>query len=260
MSENTDAGGGGGGPLSRPPFIIAGVVVLVIVLLGMVVVGIQIGRSGGGPAAQSSPPPDSAPPSTPAASAPSSSSAAPTQDPEGSLCGLQGTNEQVPKEAPAAAWDYEATFAYPTSPEFGPAETAPQGYRFCFQHSPTGAVFAAANAIANAADPSAAKKWADYFVSDGPNRDQVLKEQAVGDGSGSGVRMQIAGFKVLTYRGDTALVDIAVTISSSGRTTTGSFVYALVWQGGDWKLDSSAAEPFSFATVPDLSGYAGWGA
>ncbi len=79
------------------------------------------------------------------------SSAAPSPTASGvagdaSVCGL---DEEVLSgtvtTAPAATWQYQDVYAYPTSPTFGPGATAPQGYRYCYQHSPDGAVFAAAN-------------------------------------------------------------------------------------------------------------------
>lgn len=162
---------------------------------------------------------------------------------------------------PEAEWAYQGTTAYPSSEEFGPAAENVDGVRHCFQHSPQGALVAAANALVQAADPLVSSAWAEYFVSSGPNRAALLAEaQAGGTANSADARMNIAGFRLLEYTGEGATVDIAVKGSADGAPVVGSFVYALIWDAGDWKLDASSPAPFSFAAIPDLAGYIAWGA
>jgi hypothetical protein len=244
-----------GSPFSRPPFVIAAVLILVIVVLG-VVVAIRV--------AGSERTPHVAP--TPAASASSTPSTAssPASDARASICGLRGPTGSEPSvqvPPPPAAWEYEGTTAYPTSPEFGPGEKADAGYRFCFQRSVPGAVFAAANALAPPTDAVAGQAWIEYFVSTGTNHDRLLNDMQNDQASDpTGVRIKVIGFKVLSYDGSTARVDIAVEASGSGQTVTGSYVYELTWQDGDWKLNSDAPTPFNFSTVPSAAGYVPWSA
>ena len=240
-----------GSLFTRPAFVVAAVVVLVIILLG-VVVAIRVASSNDATA-----PPTSSPPPT------DSFSPAPSSDPSSSVCGL--TESSVSNETlttpPAAAWQYEGTTAYPTSPEFGPGEKADAGYRFCFQHSAAGAVFATANALAPPTDAAARQAWIEYFVSTGPNRDELLNDMQNDQSTDpTGVRIKVLGFKVLSYDDSTARVDIAVEASGSGQTVTGSYVYELTWQDGDWKLNSDAPTPFNFSTVPSAAGYVPWSA
>lgn len=235
-------------PFTRPGFIAAAVVVAIVVVLGIVIAIVNATRS-------DDPDPTEPSPTT---------SAAPTSEPSdvaggASVCGLEGEElAGTLSTAPAADWAYQGTTAYPTSPEFGPGETSADGVRFCFQHSPTGALFMAANALVQGSDPAVSQAWIEYGLADGPYREELVGQ--VGDTSGSqGTRMSLAGFRMLAYDGDTARVDLAVRASSEGQNLTLSGVYELVWQDGDWKISADVAQPLNTATVPDLAGYITWG-
>lgn len=240
-----------GSPFTRPTFIGAGVLVLVIVLLG-VVLAVRVARTDD---TTTTPPPSLTAPQTP-----SESTSSPPTDPGASVCGLAGTTDSGPlTSAPAATWDYEGTTAYPKSPEVGPGKTAPEGYRFCFQHSAAGAVFATANALALPEAERVRRSWIEYFVSAGPNRDKLLDTfQSEPSSAPTGIRLRIVGFKVLSYEGSTSRVDIAVEASGNAQTVTGSYVYELTWQAGDWKLNSDVPTPFNFSTVSSTAGYIPW--
>ena len=245
MAEDTDQKN----PFTRTGFVLAAVVVALVVVLGVVVGVVNATRSD--PESQSSP-------------SPSESSAAPTADESAaaggaSVCGLSGeVLSGSISTAPAAKWEYQGTVAYPTSSEAGPADTK-NGVRTCFQRSPEGALFAAANAVVQGSDEATVKRWLDYFVT-GSARDQVLSAGA-GSSTGSGTRVEIAGFRVLAYDGDSARIDVAVRGSASGTTLNLSMVYPLVWEDGDWKLNvTDASAPIDVATIPDLAGYITWGA
>lgn len=239
-------------PFTRPGFIAAAVLVALVVVLGIIIAIVSATRSDD---------PDPAPePSSPSPT----TSAAQTTEPSdaaggASVCGLEGEElTGTLSTAPDAEWAYQGTTAYPTSPEFGPGETTADGVRFCFQHSPTGALFMAANALVQGSDPAVSQTWIDYGLADGPHREELIGE--VGDASGSdGTRMSLAGFRMLAYDGDTARVDLAVRASSEGQNLTLSGVYELVWQDGDWKISADVAQPLNTATIPDLAGYITWG-
>ncbi|MBE9924858.1 hypothetical protein G8C93_02995 [Cellulosimicrobium cellulans] len=238
-------------PFTRPGFIAAAVVVAIVVVLGIVIAIVNATRS------------DDPDPTEPSPTSPTTS-AAPTPEPSdvaggASVCGLEGEElAGTLSTAPAANWAYQGTTAYPTSPDFGPGETSADGVRFCFQHSPTGALFMAANALVQGSDPAVSQAWVEYGLADGPHREELLGQ--VGDTSGSeGTRMSLAGFRMLAYDGDTARVDLAVRASSEGQNLTLSGVYELVWQDGDWKISADVAQPLNTATVPDLAGYITWG-
>lgn len=241
-------------PLARPRFLVAGVVVLLIVALG----GVLIIRNAQSREVAEQPPVESSQPSTttpPRSTTPTAAAS--------SVCGLDEPRNQKPvTKAPAAVWQYEGTVAYPTSPEYGPGETAPEGYQYCFQHSAAGAVFATSNALALPDSDSARRSWIDYFVSSGPGRGELLATMASDSAtSPTGVRVRVIGFKMLAYDNSTASVDIAVEAAGSGESVLGSYVYQLRWQDGDWKLNSDAAVPFNFSTISEtaLPSYVPWG-
>lgn len=237
-------------PWTRPGFVAAAGVVAVVVVLGVVLAVITALRDDG---------------QDPEATAtPTQTSAAPTADPTAaaggaSVCGLDGAEmDGSLSTAPTAEWAFQGTTAYPTSGEYGPGESTPAGVRYCFQHSPEGAVFAAANAVVQGSDPGTVGAWLDYFVAAGPSRDAVVN--AGGAAGNTGARVNVAGFRLLSYDGDAATVDVAVRGAIEGQTVNLSMVYDLVWEAGDWKLrvDDPRA-PIDVATLPDLAGYITWG-
>ena len=244
-------------PYSRPGFLVAALVVAVVAVLGIVlaVSGALRNEPGAGATSNTSPP---ASPSTSPASTPTPAPS--TSGNDASICGLAGevlTGKL--NAAPAAEWEFQGTTGYPTSSTAGPGETDGEGVRYCFQHSPEGAVFAAANAVAQGTDPERAGPWLRYFLAEGPNRDAVLA-QGAGSGDSGGARVEVAGFRLLAYDGQTARVDMAVRGSAgNGQTVNLSMVYDLVWEGGDWKLVvTNPSAPINVAQIPDVSGYIAW--
>ena len=240
-------------PWTRPGFVGAAVVVAIVLVLAVV---LGIGALGNGSE------PEPAPEPTVAEPTPEPTTPEPTPFAGESVCGLEGVElDGTVTTAVPATWEFQGTTAYPSSDEFGPAAQDVAGVRYCFQHSPQGALVAAANALVQAADPTVSSAWAEQFLSSGPHRDTLLAEaQATSTASGANVRLNIAGFRVLEYTGEAATVDIAVEGSADGTPVVGSFIYDLVWEAGDWKLDASSAAPFNFAAIPDLTGYIAWGA
>jgi len=234
-------------PFTRPGFIAAAFVVVLVVVLGIVLVVVNANDDDPGPTPTSS-----------------GTSAAPTTEPTAvaggeSVCGLRGEvlNGTV-TTAPDAEWEYVGTVAYPTSETYGPAENDPAGFGYCYQRSPEGALFAAAQAVAQGAVPDN-RAWIEYFAAEGPFREQLLAE-GTGGSSSEGTRLRIAGFRVLSYDGETARIDLAGEGSTAEGSITFSAVYDLVWQGGDWKVSTDTATPFDFASIPNFVGYVAWGA
>lgn len=234
-------------PFTRPGFIAAAIVVVLVVVLGIVLVIVNANEDDPGPTPTST-----------------GTSAAPTTDPTAaaggeSVCGLDGdVLTGTVTTAPEAEWKFQGTIGYPTSRTYGPGETTPEGVRSCFQHSPTGALFMAANAVAQGSDPSTSTAWASEALADGRYRDELLA-QVSGGTSSEGTRLSIAGFRILNYDGETARIDLGTKVSSEGQNLTMSAVYELVWQAGDWKISSDVQAPIDAASIPDLAGYVTWG-
>ncbi|WP_286219572.1 hypothetical protein [Paraoerskovia sediminicola] len=233
---------------TRPGFVVAGGTVVAIVILGAV-----LAVTAGDDDEPSTAEPSQTPSANPFEPAPDTNSE--------SVCGLEGdVMEGTVSAGPEADWSYQGTTAYPTSPIYGPADTfTANDVRFCFQRSPEGALFAAANALAQSADPDSVEAWGTYFLARGSAKDELLAENS-GETSTSGSRVNLVGFRVLSYDGDTALVDLATQGAVEGQSFTMSIVYDLVWESGDWKLvvDDPDA-PLDAAMIPDLAGYVSWG-
>src|SRR5690625_1677850 len=148
-------------PFTRPGFLVAAVLIGAIVVVGAVLGILNATRAGDDP---SEPSPTTAEP------APSATSPSSTVEPAGneSVCGLEDGNsdEDTLSVAPDAEWQFQGTTAYPTSPTYGPGATDDNGVRYCFQRSPEGAVFAAANAVVQGSDAATSTHWINYFLSD----------------------------------------------------------------------------------------------
>jgi len=240
-------------PFTRPGFIAAAGVIAVVVVLG-IVLAVANSRD-----SDPSPPPAAGPASTSATAATSAPATEGEGEGEASVCGLKGeVLAGTVTTAPEATWEYQGTIGYPTSNTYGPGERTPENVRYCFQHSPTGALFMAANAAAQGSDPATSAQWASRALADGRYHDELLGR--LGGGSSSeGTRLTIAGFRILSYDGTTARVDLGTEVSSGGQNITMSAVYELVWQSGDWKISSDVQTPLDAAEVPDLAGYIPWG-
>lgn len=240
-------------PFSRPGFVLAALVVVLLIVAGVVVGVVVAGRDDDPNDSMEATP---APTSTPGPSEPSI-----TEAESVSICGLEGIELTGNlSTAPEAVWEFQGTTGYPTSSAFGPGKTNADGVRYCFQQSPSGALFAAANAVAQGSDPTVQEAFAEYFIAEGPGRDAAIANAT--SASASSGRIEIAGFRLLEYGEGSARVDVAVRATSNGQTIYASAVYPVTWADGDWKLvvSDTGQMQFAFAQIPDLAGYISWGA
>lgn len=237
-------------PWTRPGFVAAAVLVAVIA-----VVGIVLAITNGG---DDTTPPAAAPVQTTSGAATTTPSGSTDGDTD-SVCGLKGTKTSGRlSKAPDAEWDYQGTAAYPVSKEHGPGRTDPTGYRYCYQRSPEGALFAASYAAIVGTDPAVAPAWINYIAAPGRYREALISSSDSTSSSGD-IRIRVAGFRVLAFTGDTAKVDVAMVVSTGGQALTMSAVYPLVWSDGDWKISSDTPEPGNVVGIPNLAGYIPWG-
>lgn len=239
-------------PYTRPGFLAAAALVTVLAIVGVVLGIISLTRDDSDAAAPSAPSAlaSSEPTPEPSETAPPSTSS--------SVCGLEGeVTSGTVTVAPETNWKYQSTTAYPSSATYGPAISDQQGIRRCFQRSPEGALFMAANAAVQGSSSVTGPDWAAYFLADGPFRESLLADATYTESSDD-TRMSIVGFRMLSYEGEAARVDIAVRTATSSGTVTASAVYELIWTDGDWKLDTSTDAPISVAPIPDTAGYTPW--
>lgn len=239
-------------PWVQPGFIAAAAVIALLVLLGLIL-AVTGGSNGDAKSGAANPAP-------PAASS--------GQDANASTCGLAAGDQTIPKAAPAATWKLRGTVAVPSAPStFGP-HTVAAGIPSCFAHSPTGALFAMVNI--QAAMGALAKRPGRYpidkvlrMIAPGPGRD-VLKNAAahapVATKGSTTPGAQVAGFNIVRYEPDTAVVDVAF---GGDRPETAGYVHGqstMRWEHGDWKLVlAQNGGPFdAVQPIADLTGYIAW--
>lgn len=174
-----------------------------------------------------------------------------------SVCGLPAGDQSIPTTAaPTTKWVLVGTVAAPDAPKtIGPGKLV-DGLRTCFAHSPVGALYATANFYAQASSPSLAAAALHYFVVPGPGRDAAeAVDKASPPAGASGI--QLVGFQVRQYQGNSAIVDVVVRNSNGALV---SFVTSLSWVAGDWRIDvqNNGQPPVAPAQVNNLSGYLPW--
>lgn len=248
-------------PFAHPGFIAATLVVAVLAVLAIVVL-VNGGRGGDDPVAA-----PSGPAATESAASAPEESEAPAAQGGKSVCGLggySGPNALRPAKAPEVdSWDYVGVMAFATSSRYGPAESDEAGFRYCFEHSPEGALFASAYFVAQGSEPSI--EWLEYALAPGTFREETLAgaKEALSSGEAlqdPSTRRRLAGFRYLAYDGDTARIDFAFDVSTSQGSSFVSQVNRLVWADGDWKLDTSTWDRSAdVSRISSLAGYITWG-
>lgn len=236
-------------PYAKPGFVAAAVVVLVLVVIAVVVVVNAIRDSS---AADDNANPAPTPTETE------------TLEPEAeggeSVCGLdQVKMEGTVDTAPEASWVYLNDLGTPVSETEGPGNDSPSETMNCFARTPEGAVFAAAVGAAQLSSPEHYAGWAESNMVDGSARDEVLASTPTEqDPNGVETRSRVAGFKLLSYDGNTARVDLGISGSGNGNTVNLSMIVPLVWEDGDWKMSYGDEAMRPPAELPNLAGYNVW--
>lgn len=257
-----------------PGFVAACIVVGAILLCGVVL--LVTGSSSGGASAAASTggsvaasagatTPVAGSPASPGNPAPPSPAATPdagatTGQPPGaaSSCSLADGDQAIPTKAPAAdGWEVSRRVVVPRSSTYGPARTDPDGFRHCFAHSPTGALYAAYNAVAAVADERQAIPTVRKLMLPGADTDALIRELGHDDTAGGSAATQLAGYRLIDAGPDRATVMLAIPVESAYMSAT----LTLVWHDGDWRLQPPPpGEPVGapFAQHRDLSDFVPW--
>ena len=229
-------------PFTTRRFIVAVVAVGIIAICAVIVIVSNL--TGGGKASP-----------TTAANTPS---AGPV-DADPSACGLSGaTNSGTLSEAPKTVWVLFGRFAVPNDPKsFGPGHIASNGVRTCYAHNQTGVLYATANLIGMGTDKTIAVDVIKAMVEPGPGRDAAIAAAQTSAGGSATLTFQVAGFKINSYDGRNASIDIALHSSDNSYV---SLVYDWEWKDGDWKgILTSAGQPrVAPAQISSLGGYIPW--
>jgi len=240
----------------RPGFIVAAAVIVLVLALGVAAIIRSMGQSEADPTPTPTPTATSSEPTT------ATTTAEPTEEPsaaDASTCGLESVElEGGLSAAPETTWDYVGVIAMPSVAGQGPGQTSAEGLRTCYAHTPTGAVLAYANFLTqtNSADLRAAAF--DYFTAQGAGRDAAVA--GAGELAAGGSDLSIAGFRVLSYEGDEALVDVAVQVVAQGQTAFASSRANLLWQDGDWRWlpAEDGSEEYEVVVIPSVADYIAW--
>lgn len=237
MSGGEEAAPNAENPFTRPWFLVsAGVVVLVLILA---VVYALLPPVGATPSGQPTPNNTSA---TTAAAGPTA----------GSACGLPEGNVTIPGPGLASKWELNGKTAVPADPTvYGPGK-ATAGARTCFAHNPTGALYAATNFFAASVEQQGVTMVKD-LAAKGPERDKYLANPLTFAPRDPQAIVQVAGFQITNYAGDSAVVKLGVKGSNG---LFFSLSQTLKWQDGDWKVVLESASPMQ--QVTSLSEFIPW--
>ena len=245
-----------------PGFVASAIVLTAVLLCGVLVVVARL--AGGAPASAASPAPAVGPAAGPDRSGTTAGppSAAPsrgarTTNTRGG-CRLPDGDQAVPAGPPAGAeWVVYRRMVVPRSGATGPAVVDADGFRHCCAHSPTGALYAAYNAVAALDDNTAPLPTARKLLLPGPDRDRMLAEIAR-DGGSSSNPVQLTGFRIIDASRDRFSVALAMNADGSLASAT----LALAWYDGDWRVvPPRPGEEFGapYTQLEDLSGFVQWG-
>lgn len=237
---------------------IASGILVAVVVLGLIAIFVLPNRN----TTAGTPPPTSPPAVAPSSVPSSAASAAPAASPTSAAapagwsdpgCNGHAGSDELPTTAPQASWDPVGGSNVPRSDTYGPTKVT-GSVRQCYQHSPTGAVFAVATIpMVIGADPADAAKIIRAGVAPGKGRDQMLSQ--VSNSSTSYVQ-SIAGFRVEACSPKRCNVDIVATYDGGHLGETSASV---VWMHGDWLMDAdSVTGAQSVSQMP--AGFISWGA
>jgi hypothetical protein len=255
-------------------FVAASIVVGAILVCGLTIV--FVGRGGSSQASTASQQPhgvttparlaDS--PATQPTDASAAEQAAPVDNPSqpesggrqghAGSCSLPAGDQSVPVSAPAAdSWEVSRRVVVPRSSKFGPGTTDADGFRHCFAHSPTGALYAAYNAIAAIADQAEIVPTVKKLMVPGAATDSLIREVSTTDPSASTSTVQLVGYRIVDAGPDRVTVMLAMPVESVYMSAN----LTLVWFQGDWRLQppqpgEAVGAPFS--QHRDLDDFVKW--
>jgi hypothetical protein len=154
-------------------------------------------------------------------------------------------------------WEVSRRVVVPKSTAYGPAKTDADGFRRCFAHSPTGALFAAYNAVAALADQRQTVATAQKLMLPGPNTDALIQVLRKDTPTTDSATVQLAGFRILDAGHDRATIMLATPV----QTEYMSLTLTLVWYGDDWRVQSPApggAVGDPYTQHRDLNDFVAW--
>jgi hypothetical protein len=240
-------------------FVAACIVVGAVLLCGLLILVAGLGSSGSAKASTQQP--LDAAPAAQAANDPASAPAAPASTVDRAQaggCGLPEGDQAIPDKAPSVdSWEVSRRIVVPRSSAYGPRTTDADGFRHCFAHSPTGALYAAYSAIAAIADQSKVVPTARKLMVPGAATDSLIQELTAEDASTDLSSIQPVGYRVVDSAPERVTVMLAFPVESVYMSAT----LTLVWYQGDWRVQppaSGEAVGAPFAQHRDLADFVNW--
>lgn len=237
---------------AAPRFIMSALAVVLLVIVGIILF-VWMGNDDESEAAP--------PPQTQAATPTPSASAVTSEE---SVCGLDATGGSTLTTPPEGVeWEFIGGIAAPKSAEHGPGVVDEQtGVRSCYSHTPEGALLAAAGQAASSGDPELYFATVSALSVDGPGKDITIEraQRSISEG-GANPPIEIAGFRLLSYTGGEATVEIVASADSGTELVHFTSSAVMQWTNGDWYTkykDDGSSGPVD-GQVSDLSGYVLWG-
>lgn len=223
----------------------ASALVVLVVVVGLVAVLVtRDDRPAKDTTASSTPGPSSAPSGSTTAADPSastnvSSSSTTTADtvptsaawPEAGCNGTPGSGAPAQAGLLAVSWEPVGAVSLPSSKVLGPTKVNGP-VRSCFNHSPGGAVMAAAN-ITGSLGSTTYRQVLTAQMTAGPGRDQTISKAAQDAVTDTGERGQLNGYKIGACTPAACNVSLAI----QGRGIWVQQDVSLVWHNGDWYLN-----------------------
>jgi hypothetical protein len=169
-------------------------------------------------------------------------------------CKARNVDQRRPRVAPpAVTWTFEADMLIPLQRQGGPARQDASGLRYCYAHSPTGAVLAAMVTLGQLRNPDLTDAVLQRRVAPGPGRDVAMRlaRNSRTPRVTSAQTSQFTGFKIVDYLADRAIISVAVRVDAR---SVGSLPVTMAWSGGDWKLVLQDDGSINGDVEPDLLG------
>ncbi|WP_146080053.1 hypothetical protein [Clavibacter michiganensis] len=217
-------------PFNRWWFIAAAFVVAIAIALGLILSGAVGTGPGSGDGSDSNA----------TGVSPDPSSTAPGEQPlEASTCNLPDGSSSIPTTGPAATWNTDVYFKYPTSSDYGPVDNPQSQDWGCFAHSPTGALFAAANFFRGTAGPNYEALAVSASIDNAARTQWLSTQTGIKHQQTAGRVAQIAGFQFASAQDDDVIVNLGLQQSD----VQGAIKIALNWDTSsrNWKVDFAAS-------------------
>ena len=254
FSRDSDSGSGGGdadGEETRfwqeRGFVASAIVVGAVVVCVLVWV---FARGSGTPTSQPTETPSTVVPTEQPTATTTPATPPPLNNSKGG-CHNTKPDQRIPRLAPppAVTWQFEADMLVPLQQDGGPATTDRNGVRSCFAHSPTGAVLASMVLLGQIRNPDMVVEVLEKRVQAGAGRTRALDEALHPTTPRTPVHVQFAGFKVIDYQRNRAIIQVAAEIDNQN---VASLPVTMVWSGGDWKAALQADGTFNGEVDPDV--------